>query len=159
LIDNPGASFLTVGDAGRGGVLGDAVGHAVEGEFITYVWTKSHRSPLYLPQRHKGTKKTGSQIYHKDAKTRRARELCAFVTWWFLTSLRARQVTPFKGSSSLMLGRKGMEIPSKKVTIQPCIKTVWDVVARSVLCDEAIPKRSSQPEKREIASPQKNGSQ
>jgi hypothetical protein len=108
LIDNPGASFLSVGDARGGGMLGDAVGHVVEGEFITYIGTKSHRSPLCLPQRHKGTKKTGSQIYHKDAKTRRARELCAFVTWWFLTSLRARQVTPFKGSSSLMLGRKGM---------------------------------------------------
>jgi hypothetical protein len=44
------------------------------------------------------------------------------------------------------------------VTIQPCIKTVLDVIARSVLCDEAIPKRSSWPDKREIASP-KNGSQ
>jgi hypothetical protein len=38
------------------------------------------------------------------------------------------------------------------------IKTVWDVIARSVLCDEAIPRLSSWPDKREIASP-KNGSQ
>jgi hypothetical protein len=44
------------------------------------------------------------------------------------------------------------------VTIQPCLKTVWNVIARSVLCDEAIPKQSSWPEKREIASP-KSGSQ
>ena len=39
------------------------------------------------------------------------------------------------------------------VTIQPCIKTVWDVIARSVLYDEAIPKRSSWPDKWEIAYP------
>jgi len=32
------------------------------------------------------------------------------------------------------------------------------VIARSVLCDEAIPKRSIWPDKREIASPE-NGSQ
>jgi hypothetical protein len=44
------------------------------------------------------------------------------------------------------------------VTVQSCIKTVVFVIARSVLCDEAIPKRSSWPDKREIASP-KNGSQ
>jgi hypothetical protein len=34
----------------------------------------------------------------------------------------------------------------------------FDVIARSVLCDEAIPRRSSWPGKQEIASP-KNGSQ
>jgi len=45
-----------------------------------------------------------------------------------------------------------------QVIIQPCLKTVWDVIARSVLCDEAITRRSSWPDKREIASP-KNGSQ
>jgi ADP-heptose:LPS heptosyltransferase len=44
------------------------------------------------------------------------------------------------------------------VTVQSCIKTVVFVIARSVLCDEAIPRRSSWPEKREIASPE-NGSQ
>jgi hypothetical protein len=41
------------------------------------------------------------------------------------------------------------------VTVQSCIKTVVSVIARSVLCDEAIPRRSSWPDKREIASPKK----
>jgi hypothetical protein len=41
---------------------------------------------------------------------------------------------------------------------QSCIKTVVFVIARSVLCDEAIPRWSSWPEKREIASPE-NGLQ
>jgi hypothetical protein len=47
------------------------------------------------------------------------------------------------------------------VTVQSCIKTVVSVIARSVLCDEAIPRLSSWPDKREIASPKKkkNGSQ
>jgi hypothetical protein len=45
-----------------------------------------------------------------------------------------------------------------KVTVQSCIKTVGYVIARSVLCDEAIPKRSIWPDKWEIASPE-NGSQ
>jgi hypothetical protein len=47
---------------------------------------------------------------------------------------------------------------SQIVTVQPCIKPVVFVIARSVLCDEAIPRRSSWPDKWEIASP-KNGSQ
>jgi hypothetical protein len=41
------------------------------------------------------------------------------------------------------------------VTVQSCIKTVVSVIARSVLCDEAIPRLSSWPDKREIASPKK----
>jgi hypothetical protein len=43
-------------------------------------------------------------------------------------------------------------------TVQPCIKPVVFVIARSILCDEALPRRSSWPDKWEIASP-KNGSQ
>jgi len=46
----------------------------------------------------------------------------------------------------------------EKVTVQSCIKTVVFVIARSVLCDEAIPRRSIWPDKWEIASPE-NGSQ
>ncbi len=45
-----------------------------------------------------------------------------------------------------------------RVTVQSCIKTVVFVIARSVFCDEAIPRRSIWPDKWEIASP-KNGSQ
>jgi hypothetical protein len=44
------------------------------------------------------------------------------------------------------------------VTVQSCFKTVVFVIARSALCDEAIPKRSIWPDKWEIASPE-NGSQ
>jgi hypothetical protein len=44
---------------------------------------------------------------------------------------------------------------TENVTIQPCLKTVVDVMARSVLRDEAIPRRSISPDKGEIASPKK----
>jgi len=45
-----------------------------------------------------------------------------------------------------------------EVTVQSCIKTVVFVIARSVLCDEAIPRQSIWLEKWEIALPE-NGSQ
>jgi len=55
-------------------------------------------------------------------------------------------------------GHGGLRGSVLLVTVQSCIKTVVFVIARSVLCDEAIPKRSIWSDKWEIASPE-NGSQ
>jgi hypothetical protein len=89
LIDNPGAAFLAVGDARGGGVLGDAVGHAVEGQFVVDVGTEGHGSPL----------STTKGIYSfLTTKTRRheERKLCVLVPWWFVFSPRRHEGTKKK---------------------------------------------------------------
>jgi hypothetical protein len=60
------------------------------------------------------------------------------VPWWFI-----------------LFSPQRLEGTKRKVTVQLCITAVVDVMARSVLCDEAIPKRPIWPEKGEIASPKK----
>jgi hypothetical protein len=47
----------------------------------------------------------------------------------------------------LLTELQGLFLPDRMVTVQPCIKTVVFVLARSVLCDEAIPRWSIWPDK------------
>jgi hypothetical protein len=78
---------------GRGGMLGDAVGHAVEGQFIMDVGAEGHGSPLSTmkgiysflttkAQRHEERENFvswclgGSFFHHEDKKARRGRKFC-----------------------------------------------------------------------------------